>query len=204
MSERELTREKAFANLQRSLEQRRKRGYPAEVQELLQKVELQQQSAQCDPILFDCCTVTLSPQSIFRFPQGLVNIGADFFFLDCCVTPVTVDAATPCGTISNAATVNEVKAIGHINYVASFTIPTYYNNGEGNCNRLVNQTFSCTGTLNVNNVLCYSPLDEPNPCPDFCNGNAQAFAYIADIDTCNASKAIVTIGVIVILPDCAS
>ncbi|WP_085991448.1 hypothetical protein [Oceanobacillus senegalensis] len=137
-----------------------------------------------------------------KVPSGFVDIGVDFFFLECCTTPTVTDALTPCGTITNACTVNEVKAVGHINYVVSFTIPTFYNNGQLNCSEVVNQTFSCTGTVSVNNTLCYSALDEENPCPDFCNGNTQAFAFVKDIDLCSNQKAIVTIGTVFVLSEC--
>lgn len=194
-------RKNILKNLKANLKAMKQQGHPEEVANLLKKVQLQQ-SAQCDPLLFDCCTVTLAPESILALPSGLINIGADFFFLDCCITEVNADALTPCGVVPGAATVKEVKAVGHINYVASFTIPTFYNNGAENCNQVVEQTFSCSGTKCVNNVICYAPVTEENPCPNFCNGNTKAFAYIADIDICSNEKAIVTIGIIFILPEC--
>lgn len=187
--------------LENSLEVMKQQGHSSEVTNLVEKAQLQQ-PAPCSPVIFDCCTITLAPESILEFPFGLINIGADFFFLDCCITEVSSDALTPCGIIPDACTVNEVRATGHINYVASFTIPTFYNNGAGDCNEVVEQTFSCSGTTCVNNVICYAPVTEDNPCPDFCNGNTQAFAYIQDIDYCSGQKAIVTVGIVFVLPEC--
>lgn len=196
-------RKNNLEQLKKDLEEKKQQGHSDEINQLLKEVELQQQNpAQCNPIIYDCCTVTLAPESIVEFPYGLVNIGADFFFLKCCSNETTIDAYTPCGTILNACKVKEVKAIGHINFVTSFTIPTYYNNGQNDCSKRVDQTFSCTGTTCVNNTLCYTALYDENACPDFCNGNTKAYAFIKDIDYCSDSKAIVTIGIIFKLPEC--
>lgn len=197
MSQRKMNAEK----VKQMMGDREDKNLPQNVQKLVDEMNTTQYGS-FDRLLFDCCTVTIAPESIQDLPRGLINVGADFFALECCTSPVEVDANTPMGVIPDSCTVNEVKAIGHINYVASFSIPTYYNNGSSNCAALVDQTFSCSGTVCVNNTLCYTRLDAEDVCPDFCNWNTQAYAYIADVDYCNPTKAIVTIGLVFILPGC--
>ncbi len=193
-----VNRDKVLAELREKLENR---NMDPSVQAVLEQVADAQQ-ANCHRVLFDCCHLTLSPESVIDLPNGLINIYADYFFLECCSNPTTIDGITECGTLVNACTAQEVKAIGNINYVTSFNAPTFYNNGAADCNRTMNHTFSCASTLCVNHTLCYTTPDTVDPCPEFCNGNVLAFAYISDVDYCNPSKAVVTISVIFILPEC--
>jgi hypothetical protein len=193
-------RQKSLAHLKSKVAERKQEGHSAEVKQLLNKVELQQEPAQCDPYAFDCVTLTLPAESIVCLDED-VNISADYYALECCTNETAIDAWTPCGLIENACKVNEIKAVGHINYVASLTATTYYNNGEADCEAWTEQTFSIPGTTCVDNTLCYTALDEESPCPDFCNGNTQAYAFIADVDFC-FDKMMVTIGVVFELPEC--
>ncbi|MFB5662572.1 hypothetical protein [Alteribacillus sp. HJP-4] len=161
------------------------------------------QQAECPGIVFDQCTIELPRNSIAggESPPLITAVLNDPFFLRCCTTPTEVDAVTPCGTISNACMVNEVRATGYINYYLSFELDTFLNNGESNCSALNTLPFSCSDTTCVDEILCYTGLDAEESCPDFCNENVLSFGFICS--TCNTgNKLTVTYVIVHILPNC--
>ncbi|TDL31282.1 hypothetical protein E2R51_12975 [Jeotgalibacillus sp. S-D1] len=176
-------REDRLAELRKDLEAKKQCSHE-EVEHLLKRIE------QPHRVIHDSSTVTLATGSMVEFPQGFMDIGADFFFLDCCAVPQAMNSP---------ADMNEVKAIGSISYVASFYAPTFYNNGQNHI-QIVNHPFSCTGSVSVNRTLGYSPGDEC-PSADYCKERTEAYAYIKDIEVCSAEKSIITVGVLFILPD---
>ncbi|WP_174612948.1 hypothetical protein [Virgibacillus ihumii] len=156
------------------------------------------QQANCSPIIFDQCVLDFPANSILGgggddYPPFIVGVLNDPFFLECCVTPTQVSASTPCGDV-DGVTVNEVKAIGYLNYYFSFELDTFFNNGAQNCSAVNRLPFSCTGTTCVNDVISYTSTDDPDPCPDFCNGEVFSFAFLCDVCvTDNKTTAIYTV-----------
>ncbi|MDG5473142.1 hypothetical protein P6709_15420 [Jeotgalibacillus sp. ET6] len=168
--------------------------------------ELKQvQQANCLEILFDQCTIEFpagSVQTGIVQPPFIVNVLNDPFFLNCCITPVQVSACTPCGVVGGV-TVNEVKAVGYINYYFNLEFSTFFNDGEGNC-AVVNQLpFSCTGTTCADNVICYASVEDSDPCPDFCNFGVQSVGVLVAASRAG-NKATFTFDILHLLPDCNS
>lgn len=172
-----------LAELRKDLEAKKQCSLE-EIEHLLSRVE------QPHRVVHDSGTITLATASIVEYPQGFIEIGADFFYLECCAMPQAR---------SSTNEMNEVKAMGSINYVASFCVPTFYNNGQNHV-QIVNHSFSCTGTVNVNRTLGLS-ADGECPNTDYCKERTEAYAYIKEIDVCSTEKTIITVGVLFILPD---
>ncbi|MCP3029813.1 hypothetical protein LF817_00510 [Halobacillus sp. A1] len=168
--------------------------------------DLQQiQQANCLSILFDQCTIEFPANSVqtgLVEPPFFVNVLSDPFFLDCCITPVQVSASTPCGNVGGV-TVNEVKAVGYINYYFNLEFSTFFNEGESNCALVNTLPFSCTGTTCADQVICYASLEDSDPCPDFCNFGVQSVAVLVS-DYRAGNKATLTFDVLHLLPECNS
>jgi hypothetical protein len=166
--------------------------------------DLQQvQQANCFAILFDQCTIEFPANSVqtgLVEPPFIVNVLSDPFFLDCCITPVQVSASTPCGNVGGV-TVNEVKAVGYINYYFNLEFSTFFNGGESNCARVNALPFSCTGTTCADQVICYASLEDSDPCPDFCNFGVQSVAVLVAASSAG-NKSTFTFDVLHLLPGC--
>lgn len=170
------------------------------LQELQAKLNCTDDVADCLAIVFDCCTLTL-PRSVDADDAPfLVPVYTDPYFLRCCVTPVEMPAYTPCGLVDGCM-VNEVRATGPLPYYLSINLDTYFNGGQGNCTNKTMRTFSCSKTVCVDEVLCYAPLDDEEPCPDFCNNNIFSIALRRFIDFCG-DEVKITYWVFHFLPDC--
>ncbi|MGD7045844.1 hypothetical protein [Jeotgalibacillus proteolyticus] len=161
----------------------------------------QVQQASCLEILVDQCTIEIPVSSVLTGePPFIVNVLNDPFFLSCCITPVQVSACTPCGMVEGV-TVNEVKAIGYINYYFNLEFSTFFNDGESGCGLINVLPFSCTGTTCADRVICYTSLEDENPCPDFCDGGVQSIAILAAASRAG-NKATLTYNVFHVLPGC--
>ncbi|RSK28808.1 hypothetical protein EJF36_19075 [Bacillus sp. HMF5848] len=179
----------------------------AELNRLYNDLQQIQQTADCDAIAVDQCTLEIPNGSIFSLPPLFllpgINLFNDPFFLQCCITPTQVAALTDCGPIQGVCTVNEVRATGPLNYYLTFNLQTFFNNGADNCGRLVTRPFVCTGTTCVDEILCYTSQDVVDPCPDFCNGNVISAGFRCSI--CQTENSLTVTYIIVhFLPDCAS
>ncbi|MFQ3545557.1 hypothetical protein Q7A53_15865 [Halobacillus rhizosphaerae] len=163
------------------------------------------QQANCLAILFDQCTIEFPANSVqtgLVEPPFIVNVLSDPFFLDCCITPVQVSASTPCGDVEGV-TVNEVRAVGYINYYFNLEFSTFFNSGQSNCALVNTLPFSCTGTTCADNVICYTSLEDSDPCPDFCNSGVQSVAVLVAASRAG-NKATFTFDILHLLPDCNS
>ncbi|TYR73173.1 hypothetical protein FZC79_19935 [Rossellomorea vietnamensis] len=173
----------------------------ASLQVALDQVE--NQAADCFAVVLDQCTIELpnAGGTIISTPPLFSRVINDPFSLECCISPTTVAAVTDCGILPDAATVNEVRATGPLNYYLTFDLNTYFNDGNQNCNDQEVRPFICPGSTCVDEVLCYTPLDEVDVCPDFCNG--EVFSFAVRCSLCQIGDKITATYVIVhILPDC--
>ncbi|MGF2616287.1 hypothetical protein FZC84_00710 [Rossellomorea vietnamensis] len=173
----------------------------AALQETLDQVA--NQAADCFAVVLDQCTIELQNAggTIISTPPIFSRVINDPFSLECCISPTTVDAVTECGILPDAATVNEVRATGPLNYYLTFDLNTYFNDGNQGCADQDVRPFVCTGSTCVDEVLCYTPLDEVDACPDFCNGAVFSFAVRCSL--CEFGDKITATYVIVhLLPNC--
>jgi hypothetical protein len=173
----------------------------AKLQGVFQQVD--NLAADCFAVALDQCTIELpnAGGTIISTPPLFAEVINDPFSLQCCISPTTVGAVTDCGIIPDAATVNEVRATGPLNYYLTFNLNTFFNNGNQECSDQDVRPFVCTGSTCVDEILCYSPLDEGDVCPDFCNGNVFSFAVRCSL--CEFGDKITATYVIVhLLPDC--
>ncbi|MCP3028631.1 hypothetical protein [Halobacillus sp. A5] len=172
-----------------------------QLEDLLSTFE-QAQQANCPAILIDQCALELPANSVIGVtePPLIISVLNDPFFLDCCITPVQVSASTPCGDVEGV-TVNEVKAVGYLNYYFNLEFDTFFDDGESNCTAINRLPFSCTGTTCANEVLCYASVKDSDPCPDFCNFGVQSFAVLLDVILTD-NKAVLNYAVIHLLPGC--
>lgn len=171
------------------------------LQEAINQVD--NRAADCFAIAFDQCTIELpnAGGTILSTPPLFARVINDPFSLQCCVTPTTVGAVTECGVLPDAATVNEVRATGPLNYYLTFLLNTYFNDGNQDCADQDVRPFVCTGATCIDEVLCYTPLDEVDACPDFCNGAVFSFAVrcsLCDI----GDKVTATYLIVHLLPNC--
>ncbi|MFG6150213.1 hypothetical protein [Halobacillus sp. B23F22_1] len=196
--------ENARVKIEETLSQANEAGDTRSAKQLEELVSALQQAEQanCPAILLDQCTLELPANSVIGVsnPPFIINVLNDPFFLDCCITPVQVSASTPCGEVGGV-TVNEVKAVGYLNYYFNVEFDTFFNDGESNCAAVNRLPFSCSGTTCANEVLCYASVKESDPCPDFCNFNVQSFAIFLDGSIVD-NKASLTYLIVHLLPEC--